>query len=117
MLNPWDLSADQRARLEESTKGAKWLWLDPVEGRASLTTPTLRTAAQAAGVHLFTRGDCNVWANGPFLSLHACQDGDVEIDTGRPGTVIDVMDGQALGHGPKLTLPMKRGETRVLRMK
>ena len=42
------------------------------------------------------------------------QDGPVEIDTGNSGPIRDLLDGQAVGPGPGITLPMKKGETRVL---
>ncbi len=45
----------------------------------------LRVAARAGGVHLFTESDCNVYANGPYLVLHASQDGPLKIDVGRAG--------------------------------
>lgn len=114
MLTPWDLSPEQRTKLQETTKGSHWLWLDPQEGKTGLTADALRPVARAAGVHLFTQGDCNVCASGPYLSLHASQDGPVEIDTGRSGDILDLLSGTKLGQGPKLTLPMKFGETRVL---
>jgi hypothetical protein len=83
-------------------------------GAPGLTSELLRLAARAAGVHLFTQHDCNVYANGPYLVLHASQDGPLEIDTGNPGPIRDLLDGQAVGRGPRITLPMKKGETRVL---
>jgi hypothetical protein len=83
-------------------------------GPPGLTSELLRLAARAAGVHLVTQRDCNVYANGPYLVLHASQDGPVEIDTGIAGPIRDLLDGQAVGHGPRTTLPMKKGDTRVL---
>lgn len=83
-------------------------------GPPGLTPELLRLAAHAAGVHLFTQRDCNVYANGPYLILHASQDGPLEIDTGGTGTLRDLLDGRALGKGPQITLPLKKGETRVM---
>ena len=84
-------------------------------GVPALTSELLRLAAREAGVHLFTEADCNVYANGPFIALHASQDGPVELHTGQPGEVTDVLTGQSLGPGPTLTIPIHRGETRVLK--
>ena len=84
-------------------------------GVPALTSELLRIAARQAGVHLFTRTDCNVYANGPFVVVHACQDGPVEIDTAKAGPIRDVMADQVIGNGPRLTLPLRRGQTRVLR--
>lgn len=84
-------------------------------GAPGLTSEVLRVAARAAGVHLFTETDCNVYANAQFLALHASQDGPLAIDLGRAGPVSDMLTGVELGAGPKITLPLKRGETRILR--
>lgn len=85
-------------------------------GPPGLTSELLRLAAMKAGVHLFTRTDCNVYANGPYLVLHAAADGPVEIDTRSHAPVIDLVTGEALGGGPHLTLELRRGETRGLRI-
>lgn len=84
-------------------------------GKPGLTPELLRTAARAAGVHLFTQTNCNVYANGPFLALHASQDGPLEVDFGKAGDVMDALTGEKFGRGPKLVLPLRRGETRVLK--
>ncbi len=83
-------------------------------GPPGLSSTLLRLAAARAGVHLVTQTDCNVYANGPYLVLHAAQDGPLEIDTGLPGRVDDLLTGQPVGQGPKLVLPLKAGQTRVL---
>ncbi len=83
-------------------------------GPPGLTAELLRAAARRAGVHLFTQTDCNVYANGPFLALHAAEDGPLELDTGRTAPVRDLMTGETLGPGPKITLKLKMGDTRVL---
>ena len=80
-----------------------------------LPAELLRAAAKEAGVHLFTQTDCNVYANDPFLALHGAQDGTLKLDTGRAGDVTDMLTGQMVGRGPVLSLPLKKGETRVLR--
>ena len=81
-----------------------------------LTSDALRQAARAAGVHLFTETDCNVYANGPFVVLHASQDGPVVVRTGTRGSVRDALSGESIGSGPQLTLALRRGETRVLEL-
>ncbi|MFH2067838.1 MAG: hypothetical protein ABII89_00005, partial [Candidatus Omnitrophota bacterium] len=85
-------------------------------GVPGFSTDLIRLAAREAGVHLFTDVNCNVYGNGPYLSLHASQDGPVTLDTGRADAVRDVLTGETLGRGPKLVLPMKLGQTRVLRI-
>jgi len=83
-------------------------------GPPGLTSELLRLAAGKAGVHLFTEADCNVYANGPYVVLHASRDGPVQFDSGHPGRIADLLSGEQLGQGPKITLPMRLGETRVL---
>jgi beta-galactosidase len=83
-------------------------------GAPGLTSELLRLAARRAGVHLFTQCDCNVYANGPYLVFHASQDGPLEIDTGSPGPIRDLLSSQIVGNGPKITLSLKKGDTRIL---
>lgn len=84
-------------------------------GAPGLTSDLLRIGARKAGVHLFTETDCNVYANGPIVALHAAQDGPVTLDTGHRGAVHDALTGNFVADGPRITLPMKKGDTRVLR--
>ena len=83
-------------------------------GPPGLTSELLRLAARQAGVHLWTQSDCNVYANGPFLVLHASNDGPLELDTGRAEPIRDLLTGRPVGQGPKITLPMTKGDTHVL---
>jgi hypothetical protein len=84
-------------------------------GAPGLTSELLRLAARKAGVHLYTQTDCNVYANGPIVALHASQDGPLGLDTGHRGQVKDALTGDPVGSGPRLDLPLKKGDTRVLR--
>jgi len=112
-VNGWCLSPGERARLarvaRETGHGAS-LFVN----ENGLTSESLRQAARAAGVHLFTETDCNVYANGPFVALHASQDGPLTVDIGGVGFVCDALSGVFVSDRPKFTLRMKRGETRVL---
>ena len=86
-------------------------------GAPGLTSDLLRLAARKAGVHLYTQTDCNVYANGPIVAVHASQDGTIALDTGKRRQVSDAMTGDLIGSGPRVDLPMKKGDTRVLRCK
>jgi hypothetical protein len=57
-----------------------------------------------------------VYANGQFLAFHAAQDGPLTIDTGRSGAVYDAVTDELVGSGPTLTMTVKKGNTRVLRL-
>ncbi len=85
-------------------------------GPPGLTSELLRLAAKKARVHLFTQSDCNVYANGPFLILHAAADGPLEIDTASSTPVVDLLSGTTVGTGPKVTLELHRGATRIFRL-
>jgi beta-galactosidase len=84
-------------------------------GVPSLTSELLRLAARKARVHLYTESDCNVYANGPIVALHAAQDGAITLNTGRRTKIRDALDGNLIGNGPQINLPLKKGETWVLR--
>src|SRR6185369_12276622 len=85
-------------------------------GPPGLTSELLRVAAREAGVHLFTTNDCNVYANGPYVALHGSKDGQLTLDTAKKAIVRDVLTGGEVGNGPILILPLRRGETRILRI-
>ena len=84
-------------------------------GAPGLTFELLRLVARKAGVHLFTQADCNVYANGPIVALHAAADGPITLDTGKRSSIHDAITDKLLGIGPSLTLPLQKGETRILR--
>jgi len=83
-------------------------------GVPRLTSELLRLAAREAKVHLVAETDCNVYANGPFLALHASTNGPVELNTGRTGPVRDYFSGEVIGQGPELQLNLQRGDSQVL---
>ncbi|HOD80428.1 MAG TPA: beta-galactosidase [Phycisphaerae bacterium] len=83
-------------------------------GPPGLSSDLLRLAARRAGVHLYAQTDCNVYANGPWVAVHASQDGRVELDLGRKGAVRDVLTGRVAGQGPRLDLDLERGQTVIL---
>jgi hypothetical protein len=83
--------------------------------KAGLTSELLRVAARKAGVHLYTQTDCDVYANRPIMALHASEDGPITLDTGRRSPVHDAITSNLVGDGPCVALPLRKGETRVLR--
>lgn len=85
-------------------------------GPPGLSADLLRIAARRSGVHLYAQTDCNIYANGPYLVLHAAHDGPLEIDTGRRDRVVDLLSGEDLGLGPEISLQVKAGDTRILRI-
>lgn len=83
-------------------------------GAPALSFELLRIAAKLANVHLYTPGGTVVFANGKYLSIHALQSGNIPINTGKFAPVRDLLTGEALGHGPELSIAFKNGETRIL---
>jgi hypothetical protein len=83
-------------------------------GPPGLTPELLRLAAGLAGAHLFTTVDCCVYANGPYLALHAVREGAVPLAVGRSAAVTDILSGRVVGRGPRLIVRMKRGQTLLL---
>lgn len=96
--------------LRRSGKGT-----DVFVGVPQLTPELVRALARMAGVHLFTEGKASVWAAEGYLSLQAHEDGPLVISTGKQGVVVDALDGRLLGNGPRVTLSLKQGETRVIK--
>jgi len=86
-------------------------------GVPGLSTELLRLVAKQAGAHLYTQTDCNVYQSGPFLALHTCKDGPLEVDTGAAEPVVDMLTGQTVGQGPRLTLETKTSQTYVWRVR
>lgn len=80
-------------------------------GVPAITSQLLRAAARRAGVHLFVEQDCNVYANGRYVVLHAAADGEFSINTVNGSPVRDYLSGEPLGVKP---LRMSKGDTRVL---
>lgn len=84
-------------------------------GLPQLTPELVRALAKLAGVHLYTEGKASVWATDGYLSFQAHEAGPLTINVGRKVAVSDACDGRHLGTGPKVTLEVKQGETRVLK--
>lgn len=85
-------------------------------GIPRLTTELIRIAAKKANVHLFTKVDCNVFANRSLLVLHGAQDEEmIEVDTGKPDLIYDALLNKPLGKGPVIKFPLKFGETKILK--
>jgi len=101
---------EERAEIERKVGKESLAWV-PMDG---ISTEDLRKEAEKRGVHCYADADCNVWANGPFIVLHASRDGVVHV-VPKAGfsEMIDEISGQKVAG----TLKMKIGETRVLRCK
>ncbi|MDR3709480.1 MAG: beta-galactosidase [Capsulimonadaceae bacterium] len=84
-------------------------------GTSALSPELIRLAAKAAGAHLFADHSAAVFANGPYIAVHATQDGLVTLDTGKRSAILDAMTGQRLGMGPVARLPMTAGDNVIIK--
>lgn len=83
-------------------------------GTPAWSSEVMRALCRLAGVHLYTETDASIWAAEGFVCVQAHDDGPLRLHTGTPGAVHDVLSGEAVGSGPVLGLPIRRGETRLL---
>jgi len=95
-----------------SVADAGW---DVFVGTPRLTPELLRAVAKLSGVHLFTEANVLVWAAEGYVAIQAHATGPITVDVGQATPVSDALDGRPLGQGPRLHVPFKQGETRVLR--
>ncbi|NLH99325.1 MAG: hypothetical protein GX446_07510 [Chthonomonadales bacterium] len=104
---------DGSAAIAMRRTGTEWSLFVGVPG---LTPELLRVVADKAGVHLYARDNAAVWANGPFVAVQATRDGPVAVRLRSRATVTDAITGERIGAGPSLTLDMRKGDIRVLRV-
>ena len=88
---------------------------DVFVGTPRLTPELLRAVAKLARVHVFTEANVPVWAAEGHVAIQAHAPGPVSVDVGQAVPVFDALDNQPLGRGPRVQVPFKQGETRLLR--
>ncbi len=86
-------------------------------GAPGMTPDLLRVAARTAGVHLYTEHNAGVWSSGPVLAIEALETGPLTVHLRKPANVRDLLTGRVLSSGKELTLPLQRGEVRLLRVR
>ena len=76
--------------------------------------------AKLSGAHMYAQKYIGVYANGGYVSVTCLDESatptDIEIDVNSDREIFDALSGEKLGKGPKITLKMKRGDNRVLRL-
>lgn len=91
--------------------------LDVFCATPELTADIVRRAAEAADVHIYLKsGKAGVCADAGFVSVQALEDGDVTLDFGETGDIIDAITGEKVGQGPVFAVSLKAGDTRLFRI-
>jgi hypothetical protein len=90
---------------------------DVFVGTPALTPELLHALAKIAGVHLYAKPGTVLWAAEGHLAVQAQEDGEVALDMGRPGAVVDALDGTAVSDGPTFSVKMRQGEVRVFKIR
>jgi hypothetical protein len=109
MFNPAAFDESQKNRIRQAAGNSALLWVG-VEG---LKPETLRQAAEKAGVFLYADKPCSVWANGPYVVLHAAGDGDIHVRM-KSAPVCDAVTGEKISDSSEAVVSMKKGDTRIL---
>ncbi len=115
VLNPEALDDETKGKiLEQADKtNARVLWVD----WSGVDTHTLRKEAKEAGVWVYTNLWCNVWANGPFVLLHAPVDGDYTfVAPEDKKKIYDYFTDNLLSEDGKIVVSMKLGDTKIFRL-
>lgn len=82
-------------------------------GTPALTAGLVRACARLAGVHLYCEQNAAIWAAAGGMSVHAVQDGPLDLRFPDPIVLRDAISGETLGKGAVVTVPFRQGETRV----
>ena len=109
MLNPAAFDESLKSRIQQAVGNSFLLWVD-FDG---LQPETLRQAAEKAGVFLYTDKPCSVWANGPYVVLHAASDGEIHVRM-KSSPVYETITGEKISDTSEVVLSLKKGDTRIL---
>ena len=89
-------------------------------GMAFLTTPLLDFMYKVAGVHQYSKQKVCVFANGAYISVTCTDDNTqphyIQLNIPSNNDVFDAISDEKIGTAPNLSLKMKRGDNRVLRI-
>lgn len=115
VLNEFALTPEERELLELKAQktNSRVLYV----GEQDVDTHWLRKEAAEANVHVYTDLWCNVWANGPFVLLHAPADGVYKFRCPmEKQKIYDYFNNELLSQDGVYSFPMKFGETKIFRL-
>lgn len=91
-------------------------WTSVYCGALQMPVSLLRDLAERAGVHIYSdEGDIVTAGNG-FVGIHASHSGRKTLRMPTACRLMDVMTGEAFGRATVFRFPMRRGDTRLLRV-
>ena len=112
-----DLEPERRARLDEIRKMRPQTRVVVAETKYDVVAEKIVEYAKVAGVHFYTPPlKATVCAAEGYVVVQAREEGPLEIDFGKEGAVVDFLTGKQLGTGPKVSLPFKKGETKIFQV-
>ena len=89
-------------------------------GSGVLPKEVIRLMFKVAGVREYSNQKLSVFANEPYVSITCTDDDknphDIMLNLHSDKEVFDALSGEHLGKGPFITLKMKRGDNRLLRL-
>jgi hypothetical protein len=91
-------------------------WTSVYSGCLALPPKMLRNLAVEAGVNIYSDQGDPVMAGNGFVGLHAACDGSKTIQFPRKSKVSDCISGENFGTMSALTVDMKKGDTKILRV-
>ena len=114
VVNADAVDGETRAAIEKRAKetNARVLYVD----NKKITTHELRGEATKAGVWIYTDLWCNVWANGPYVLLHAPADGDYTFSAPGGKKIYDYFTDELVSEDGTAKFPMKLGDTKIFRL-
>jgi hypothetical protein len=112
-----DLDPARRARLDEIKRTHPKMHVVEAATKYDVIIEKIVAHAKAAGVHFYTQPmKATVCAAEGYVVVQAREAGLLKIDFGNDDLVVDFLTGKQIGVGPKLSLPFKKGETRIFRL-
>lgn len=112
-----DLEPERRARLEEIKRTHPQMRVVEAATKYDVVMEKIVEHAKAAGVHFYTPPlKATVCAAEGYVVVQAREEGPLEIDFGKDGPVVDFLTGKQIGTGPKISLPFRKGETKIFQV-
>lgn len=84
--------------------------------KEKFTVNELRAFCKANGIHIYCETDDIIYVNENYICIYAVTDGEKTLDLGKERNINELLGGTYLGTGNKITVDMRKGETRLFRL-